>query len=355
MKILSLMIGLFFTVAVQAQTRYVLLEEFTGAHCGQCPMGSYFADSMSTQYPNLIVVALHAYSSPDSMFFPTIDTPYTTYAGGAPLAAIDRINPGGISTNVGQYQTNWASNIQARLAVTPSLDISVLPTWNSGTRNISAQISVDIISNMPAGDYRIGLYVAEDSVIGTGSGYDQVSFYDALPGNPFYGMGNPIVNYVHRHVVRALLPNAWGQAGVISSTPTTGMNFVHTIHYTLPPTVDENKVKLIAFAYRFSSNHETDEVLNATEEDLVGGIAGMGENEETIFRLYPNPADDIIFMGLDNHVSIIQITLTDISGRIVKTIDGNMSSIAIEDLSAGVYQVKIIATQGYYTQKLVVW
>ena len=126
------------------------------------------------------------------------------------------------------------SDIQDRLDEAPKVSVSLDVSWNSSTREISTNITCNILQNLPMGDYRFNLYVVEDSVTGAGSGYDQVSYYDDDPSSPFYGLGNPIVGYVHRHVARAILPNSWGQGGIISPSPLTGESFSTTINYTLP-------------------------------------------------------------------------------------------------------------------------
>src|SRR3990172_12340197 len=103
-----------FCFAARAQTKKVLLEEFTGAHCGQCPMGAYFVDSMLNKHADLIAVSLHAYQTPDAMDFAQIDTLYTNYSAGAPLANVDRIY-WGTWPYVAVGQNAWDADIQTRL------------------------------------------------------------------------------------------------------------------------------------------------------------------------------------------------------------------------------------------------
>src|SRR4026207_520053 len=98
---------IFWSGQVSAQTKKVLLEEFTGAHCGQCPLGTHYVDSMLTLHPNLVAVALHAYAIPDAMFFAEIDTLSDAYAQGAPLGAIDRICTGISSNYTAIFVNQW--------------------------------------------------------------------------------------------------------------------------------------------------------------------------------------------------------------------------------------------------------
>jgi hypothetical protein len=289
-KILPILFLLLFTGTLLSQNRKVLLEEFTGAHCGQCPMGAYFVDSMVSQYPDLIPVALHAYQNYDAMFFSDLDPLYTAYSGGAPLANIDRIYWGGTWPYVALYQNSWDTSIQNRFNVPADLTVNLSSvSWNSSSRNISATVNISILNNMPTGDYRVGLYIVEDSVTGTGAGYDQSNVYDQSTGNPFFGMGDPIVGYVHRHVVRAILPSTWGLTGLVPPTPLAAQNFSTVFNYTLPLTYNENKVHLVAYVYRYTSNHQGDEVLNAEETKLISTL-GVNEYPQSWISVFPNPS-----------------------------------------------------------------
>src|SRR5829696_7658597 len=169
MKKKLLLVFLFCSSVLFGQTKKVLLEEYTGAHCSQCPVGTYYVDSMLALYPDLITVALHAYPISDAMDFAEIDTLFDTYSQGAPLGAIDRVCSGSSSTQTAAFVFTWNSNIQQRLSVPAALTVNIISSWNFSTRNITAQVNVNIVSNMPSGDYRLGLYIVEDSVTGTGS------------------------------------------------------------------------------------------------------------------------------------------------------------------------------------------
>jgi len=268
----------------------VLLESFTGARSANCPMGAYYADSMTVAHPNVIAVNLHSYFMQDSMYFNAEDTLAQAYAVGVPMGAVDRINhPSGVAVGYAQ----WDSNIQQRLIDTPRVDVTMSSVWDSASRDITTHVQVSILSNLDSGDYRMSLYVVEDSVTGIGSGYDQANGYNATVGNPFFGKGNPIVGFIHRHVVRALLPSAWGLAGVFTVTPTTGQNYAHIFHYTLPANYNENKISLVAFVSAYTADHLGDSVLNAAQEKLVVHpvVAGITGSRQNSFSIYPNPSN----------------------------------------------------------------
>ncbi len=349
---------IFWSGQVSAQTKKVLLEEFTGTYCGQCPLGTHYVDSMLALYPNLVSVALHSYSLYDAMNFLQIDTINTTYTQGAPLAAIDRICPGSSSDQTAVFVNQWNTEIQQRLSVPALLTLSVIPSWNASTRNITAQVSINIVSNMSAGDYRLSLYVVEDSVTGIGAGYDQENFYDTDASSPFYGMGNPIVGFVHKHVARALLSSSWGLQGLIPSAPTTGQNFNHAFNYTLPALYDESQVHLVAFVYKFTANHTGDEVLNVTEENLLQSPAAVFNNEPGGNEIaVVNNQIQILDFGF----RILNVEIYDTAGKKVlsqpptSNFKPQAVTIDISPLESGIYFYKIISEEKrMYSGKIMV-
>jgi hypothetical protein len=69
-------------------------------------------------------------------------------------------------------------------------------------------------------------------------------------------------------------------------------------------------------------------------------LAKVQEISDVKFNVYPNPVNDVLVIENDGNV---QITISDLSGKIVKSIasTGNKTSINLEDLSKGNYFVTI--------------
>lgn len=351
-KFILLSIAFFSGILANAQPKAILLEEFTGAHCGNCPMGSYMVDSMLDKYPSLIAVSLHSYTSPDAMFFPQVDTIGTAYAAGAPLGGIDRI----YNTTFGYvaiYHNAWDAAIQARLALQPQLNVSLASSWNAVTRNISATITTDILTNLANGDYRFNLYIVEDSVTGTGFGYDQINFYDAQVGNPFFGMGNPIVGFVHRHVVRAILPATWGMPGVIPAAPLSGQSFSFPLNYTLPAGINEDHVSLVAFVSKYSANHQADEALNTIQQKLTVGTTSIAENS-FIQPVSINPAmvNDKLNIYFKYPVFGYSVEIQNSTGQCVYS-SKDKSEIDVSAFSNGIYFVKVRTAENLFIKKFI--
>jgi hypothetical protein len=359
----KLLIVLFsFSLTASAQVKKVIIEEITGALCGNCPSGAWIVDSLTRKYPNLIAVGVHSYGVPDAMVFTGIDSidNLINTQGGAPFGDIDRMQypvsdaPLYMLFN---YIGKFDSIANVRLAASPKLTIDILPTWNSSLRQITAQVDIHIITTLPSGDYRVSLYVVEDSVTGAGSGYDQHNFYDTSPpGNPFFGMGDPIVGYVHRHVLRAALPTPLGQAGVLPASPGAGQDYSTTINYTLPAGYDENRVSLVAFVYRNWPGGPNNEMLNAEEKKLIDQSTGVSLTNEMKdgFRIYPNPTKgEFRIWSLETGVKEIEIY--NVFGEKVHQATLNIRLETLNpSLSAGIYFVKVKTENSQYSQKLVI-
>jgi hypothetical protein len=360
MRLKLLTLFLILSLSSAAQTKKVIFEEITGALCGNCPSGAWIVDSLTRRYPNLIGIALHSYGVPDAMYFAGIDSldDLVNTQGGAPFGDLDRMKYP-VSNSplymIFNYINKFDSIAQVRLAELPRLTVSVAPAWDSVTRDISAQINIDILTNLPSADYRVSMYVIEDSVVGFGHGYDQENFYSTSPpGNPFYGMPNPIVGYVHRHVVRAALPNPLGMTGVLPPAPLAGQNFTTTINYILPDSINENRTSLVAFVYRHSPSAANNEIFNAEEVDLLSQTTGLLSLNKSSIKIYPNPARENITVS-SSKILFRNFEITDCTNR--KIISGIVNcaeeGIDISSFQAGIYFIKLFAAEEVITFKFI--
>ena len=81
--------------------------------------------------------------------------------------------------------------------------------------------------------------------------------------------------------------------------------------------------------------------------------SGVSHYETDNVRIYPNPASDILIVEQRGEEKIVDITLCDIQGRIVK--ESNVSPVSLDRLPSGVYVVHVKVSDGRrFTQKVVV-
>jgi hypothetical protein len=72
---------------------------------------------------------------------------------------------------------------------------------------------------------------------------------------------------------------------------------------------------------------------------------------ENSLSVYPNPTSNQL--SIDTELEINEITIIDITGKLIKTTKQNTSTINVADLSNGIYFIKIITDKGTLTKKFV--
>ena len=145
-------------------------------------------------------------------------------------------------------------------SVTVSFD-SVL--YNNVTRQIDVYLKA-MFTGTVSGDIRFNCIIIEDSVVGTGSGYNQVNAYNTTAGHTYYGAGNPIVGLPHRYVARDFLGGTWGTSGVIPASVNFGSVATYHYSYTVPANFDEQKISLVGLVSLYSASGVTNRpILNA--------------------------------------------------------------------------------------------
>ena len=91
-----------------------------------------------------------------------------------------------------------------------------------------------------------------------------------------------------------------------------------------------------------------------TEQEIVihAGFFDVDEQQSIHVALYPNPANDKIFVEAEG---IKSIKVYDMWGQLLKTIDGANTSkveISLHDLATGIYTVEVLTKQGEAIKKL---
>jgi hypothetical protein len=252
-----------------------------------------------------------------------------------------------------------------RLGMVSPVEVRLINgSYNTSTRELT--ISVDAHWFGPAsGDLRFNVYVIEDHVIGTGTGYNQVNYYNTVSGHPYFGAGNPILNFDHRNVVRAMLGGAWGTAGSMPSSVNDGDIVSYTYTTILDPSWDVAQIKLVGLAERYSADKLDREIFNSVDAPLALAT-GMAQGEVLGSSIVPNPfstSTHIRFEMMDADQANVQIL--DLQGRVVNTLFAGTMSAGVQDivwngtdaignyLANGVYLVRVQAGDATNVQKVV--
>ena len=187
--------------AVPAQEpKMVLLEDFTGLDCGNCPTADNTDSVLRAQYPNEIVsicehTVVGSLSNPLPGYPALSDSNALTlfnlfgYQGALPYGAIDRTIFPGQDTILQNYQL-WGGFISTEVKVTPPLNVDVInQVYDTSSGALTATMQVTFISAV-SGYCFISAAITEDSII-----------------DPQYdiAMGGWVKNYVHQHVLRKFI------------------------------------------------------------------------------------------------------------------------------------------------------
>lgn len=242
---------------VDGPARKVLLEDFTGHTCNNCPAATDGALSLQAFYgEDLILVGVHATAFADPAA-PPFDTDYRTTAGedyvttfgvnSLPAGMVSR-RPFSGSIIVGAG--NWGSAV-AEIINTPA-EVEVLfdnVSLNSGTNTVIMNLKVVPVVDL-TGDLNLTIYLTEDSLVSA-----QI---DNRVNPPV------VLDYLHRHVLRGNVNGSWGDA-IGTGTLAAGDTITLPYTYTLPTNVlDAAHCALVAYIYRT----DTYEVLQVEEHKL---------------------------------------------------------------------------------------
>lgn len=87
----------------------------------------------------------------------------------------------------------------------------------------------------------------------------------------------------------------------------------------------------------------------------TGSVLPNQSFESAGFSVYPNPVNDSFTIQNGNNITISGLTISDINGRTVKTLNVNAieNQINISDLNSGVYFLNITSENGSATKKII--
>ncbi|MEI6091428.1 MAG: S8 family serine peptidase [bacterium] len=266
------------TTAISKQQN-ILFELQTGAWCSWCPDGFCRMDSILLLYPQRVFGALwHNY---DSLTITADDTISSKFGINAyPSALFNRL-PDFEFYNYDYRATRvlWRTNVENLLAEEPI--ISVTNSWSINGQTLTVKVNTEILTNYSK-QLTFNVIITEDSLSGTGSGWDQQNANNTTVGHPYYNMGDPITNFKHNMAVRQNLGGVFGVKGSFpSSGVTKGSTYDYTFTYEIPENYKKNNLNVICFVQVFDTLTNDYAVLNASESEGSESVPSSWEYVET--------------------------------------------------------------------------
>lgn len=244
--------------------RNVLLEEFTGHECPNCPGAAYQANqlkaSLATSGKELILVSLHAGSLavPHAAGSGSFETDFRTEDGNTyntyfnpsyvPIALINRV---AYNASVLVDVADWSAAVNAEFAKPLEVNLQMQVQQDTATGQLCLHVESEFLVSK-TGTYNLVIYTVEDSIIDWQ--------YNGPAGDPTYPLSTNISNYLHRHVLRDAVTPAWGTL-VASGALNAGDKFITTRSYTLSPLWNKDHIIFVAYIY----DDATKEILQTIE------------------------------------------------------------------------------------------
>ena len=191
-------------------TRKMVLFDFTGHKCGNCPEAHDASTALHNQYGDkLIVLGVHvsglAIPSPSTATRFTydfrcttgnlFDQTYSFDAVGVPTAWINYFD----TTNLITFSnTAWSTPVANEINIAPDAYITLQNTFSTSTNILNTTVTSHYLNNLTAGKYNLCVYLLEDSISNWQKDY-------RLPSGQ-----QDIATYKHRHVLRANLSDHYG-------------------------------------------------------------------------------------------------------------------------------------------------
>ena len=185
---------------VTTVTKCVLLEDFTGVKCPNCPEAGKIALQLQEQYEHKVVVlAVHAggfmFSNPSGGFldFQTTEGDIWRDELGVQTFPAGTVNR---RQNSGTYVFNkdqWANEVASILQEEAEIAMSSNIEYDAATRNLKVDITSKALVELP-NTYRLTVCIMEDSIV----------------GKQRFPTGDED-NFVHRHIFRKTMNGEWGE------------------------------------------------------------------------------------------------------------------------------------------------
>lgn len=223
--------------------RCVLLEDFTGQRCVNCPDATNEINKLQEQYgeDNVIAVAIHGGYFGIYTSTPTATALSTEEAREYYSKWNIEAQPAGIVNRCGGVSnyTAWATSIYNELQKSSPVSISLTTSFDAASRSL--QVITGILSSEKLSG-KLQLWLTEDNI----------TALQLMPD------GSPNTEYLHNHVFRKSVNGTWG------TDITLGESQVET---TFTATIDNgwqpDNMHVIAFVY----NQEG--VLQATKKKII--------------------------------------------------------------------------------------
>ena len=220
-------------------SRAVLIEDYTGQYCVNCPRATEEIERLIEQYGDSIVIAVAIHSGPfgkskgepSPLYTEVGDMYFNTWGMSAqPIGLIDRL----FSSTPFSY-TDWAGGVNYEVAIDPPVSFLTDIDYDAETRDAAIEVqTIGLDSALVSG--KLQVWLVEDSI----------DSFQLMPD------GSREEHYNHMHVFRASVNDPWGDALSVSH----GQVAVKNYELKLDPAWVPEHCSVVTFLYDDSGVHQ---------------------------------------------------------------------------------------------------
>ena len=214
--------------------RAILIEDFTGQKCINCPTGTEIINSIVETYGEENVIAVGIHSGPLGFAGNSKTVGLMTDTGNEYYTRWDKENKMGQpwvifnrKTSPDSHYNNWAAMVGTIISEKANLSVKIANAYDAATRTLTTTVGADGVNGTVNG--KLQVWIVEDGV-------------KALQMMPD---GKSNKEYIHNHVFRAAVNGTWGEDVTVKEGETTTKQY----SYVLPEAWNADNIAIVAFVY----------------------------------------------------------------------------------------------------------
>lgn len=214
--------------------RAILIEDFTGQRCINCPTGTEIINGIVDTYGEDNVIAVGIHSGPLGFAGNSKTVGLMTDTGNEYYTRWDKENKMGQpwvifnrKTSPDSHYNNWAAIVGTIISEKANLSVKIANAYDAATRTLTTTVGADGVNGTVNG--KLQVWIVEDGV-------------KALQMMPD---GKSNKEYIHNHVFRAAVNGTWGEDVTVKEGETTTKQY----SYVLPEAWNADNIAVVAFVY----------------------------------------------------------------------------------------------------------
>lgn len=214
--------------------RAILIEDFTGQRCINCPTGTEIINGIVETYGEDNVIAVGIHSGPLGFAGNSKTVGLMTDTGNEYYTRWDKENKMGQpwvifnrKTSPDSHYNNWAAMVGTIISEKANLSVNIANAYDAASRTLTTTVGADGVNGTVNG--KLQVWIVEDGI-------------KALQMMPD---GKSNKEYIHNHVFRAAVNGTWGEDVTVKEGETTTKQY----SYKLPEAWNADNIAIVAFVY----------------------------------------------------------------------------------------------------------